>query len=200
MNVNKMVENFKEAEKLIRLKQKTDPKTDSDILFHWILKTEANLYQVFERDVADICSKIENLVDLYHEIHHALEDDGDLTLVNISSGKNNYFMVIFDSPTNYKDFKVFSDRVKNNYPEHSLPNFEIKTEVNIFEGNIKDFVEAAEHQHVKKIKKCYLMDASRFGASHAKKHYEKYECFDEDWKDEVFPIEEKLKIKRHIKF
>lgn len=199
MNIEHMINNFEKSKELVFDKLSNKPENDTDILFQWILKTETNPYQTFEKNVAPSCESIESLANLYHEIHHALEDDGDLTLVDVTRGKNRHLMIIFDSPGNYEDPKIFNDKVKANFPEHRSVNFKITTDVNVFKGSVTDFVEQAETEHVKHIKNCFLMDASRIGAEHATNNYKKYECFDEKWGAEVVPIEERLKRQRRQK-
>jgi hypothetical protein len=184
MNIDKMIEDFEKAKNLVLSKKNQEPKDDTDILFHWILNTECNPYATFQSDIAVQCERVESLKDLYHNIHHALEDDGELTLVNFLHGREVKPMAIFDAPNNYQTFEEFENKILENHPKHPA----IKTGVELFEGDIKDFVKKAEEYHVNSIKRCYLMDGARFGAKEANKHYKDYGCFDPEWEKDIKSI------------
>ena len=53
---------------------------DAAVLFKWIAENSINEWSVFH-DGANGCSSLEGWVGMYHTLHHALYDDGDVTFV-----------------------------------------------------------------------------------------------------------------------
>ena len=101
MNLEKYEKSFADArEKYHEIMQGKD---DAAILIKWMVENDVEPYSVFhENGYAHQTNNLEGLIGLYHTLHHALYDDGDITFV-----KNNYYPVI-----------VFYWKGENNFQEH----------------------------------------------------------------------------------
>lgn len=104
---------------------------DAAILFKWIAENDINEWGVFHKS-ANGCDTLEGWVGMYHTLHHALYDDGDVTFVKTenqgpkivfySKHEQNFEEVFYYDLDNYlkKSFKIigFLDTVQDVIAEY----------------------------------------------------------------------------------
>lgn len=90
---------------------------DAAILFKWIAENNINEWGIFHEG-ANGCDTLEGWVSMYHHLHHALYDDGDVTFVKTSihgprilfywKNENNFEEVYFKNVADYlkKSFEI----------------------------------------------------------------------------------------------
>lgn len=80
---------------------------DAAILIKWMIENEINPYGVFhETGYAHQTNTLEGLVGIYHIVHHALVDDGEITFV-----KTNYYPRILFYWKHEDDFQEHYERL-----------------------------------------------------------------------------------------
>lgn len=183
MNLEKLKRNFENAYSFCVKKQKEVPTTPTDKLFHWILNTEENPYCYFvQGGHASWTYSVQGLDGLYSQIHHALEDDGELTFVTI----NGEPMIDFRGPWDFESDKKYCDtlaaEVSTNL--HFLP-FENEVEVKILEQDVDEFIRLREEYSTRHLRDCFKHEARARGKEFAVDLYRSKPFFKESWIAEV---------------
>ena len=137
MNLEHYEQNIiKAKEKYLEIMEGND---DAAILMKWMASSdEYSPYSVFlEKNIASCCSTLEGFVDLYHLLHHALYDDGDITFV-----KTNYYPVAIFYWAGEPNFKEYYNSLVQEGCENLF-------EINGYYNNVQEFISAYDQHHIK---------------------------------------------------
>ena len=108
---------------------------DAAVLFKWIAENNINEWGIFHHG-ANQCSTLEGWIGMYHTLHHALYDDGEVTFVKTAfQGPRIVFF--------WKNEDYFEDLYYKNVDKHLKPSFKIIG----FLDNVRDFIaEYTKHE------------------------------------------------------
>lgn len=155
----------------------TDCEPPMHELVRWMLDTDINPYSYLQKNMASYAQTAEGFKTLLGLIYHALYDDGDIEFVSVDGEPRIVFANRWDD--NFRDI-VLSQQEKN---MEKRPVFgEIKPiEILALDIEPKDFGVLCDKYHEQGIKKCFIIDAARFGVEYAKDCYSGYKCWNDNW-------------------
>lgn len=114
--------------------------------------------------------------------HHAIYDDGDITFVAVNDEPRIVFAHRFDD-----DFRDSCLSETEKYIEKR--NFELgrdrSYEIKVLDIKPNEFGSLYDAFQREDIKRCFLNDAETHDVEFAVKHYRQYNCFCEEWINEV---------------
>lgn len=140
---------------------------------NWLLETDINPYTIFHENIANKLSTAEGFSSVLDQVNHALFDDGDICFPVIK----HYTMISFSDKFDFKLDHVFSDLFIESFKRHD-------TNVT-FLSSIDEFMERANENHIKSIKRAFKHDVNRLGLEYTVQHYSSYKDFNESWITEV---------------
>ena len=149
MDIIKFKEDADNAFKICNKIKNNIPEKESDKLFHWVLNTEINANDIFvDKADAGSCSSILGLELIYILIHHAIEDDGELSFVSVDGEPQ----IIRAISQDFDNNDSFLEHVEKTYgiSTKSKPHFEI------LDVTVDEFIFLAEKYRIEKIKKSFL--------------------------------------------
>jgi len=88
---------------------------DAAILFKWIAENDINEWSIFHEGASG-CSSLEGWVGMYHHLHHALYDDGEVTFVK-TEGQGPKIVFYWKKENNFEElfFKNIDKLMKKSY-------------------------------------------------------------------------------------
>jgi hypothetical protein len=111
---------------------------DAAILFKWIAENDINEWGIFHNG-AHGCESLEGWVSMYHHLHHALYDDGDVTFVNTAwQGPKIVFY--------WKNEKNFEEVFYKSVGKHLKKSFTISGYFN----NVQEFIAEYERHEIER--------------------------------------------------
>lgn len=180
MDIEKLEKNHEEAKSLIlKLKSKASDK-EADTLFGWILNRDINLYSLFVQEgIASGSSSIEGLAGIYYDLHHALHDDGAISFVSVYDEPK----IVMLHPSDFEDEESFFDLVKEMDLKGRSRQLQ-KPSYRLLDLSVSDFITMRDDFDRNHQKRCFLMDAGRWGEEFAAKHHKDKDFFDHAWVEE----------------
>jgi hypothetical protein len=154
------------------IKRFMDEPSSMNELVKWLLTTDASPYGYLTEDCRGMTSSAESFAQLLHAIHHAVEDDGEITFVTVKGQPRIVFANRYD--------EYFMGVVLDS-SEKDL-NYHDKVEVLDITPN--EFGRVYDEYIAQRTKKCFLFDAARHSLEFAISNYKHYSCWNDSWVEE----------------
>lgn len=176
--------NFEEAIAEIELAMNTDNSIHP--LVRWLMCSEVSPYGYLPRSRAGLTHTAEWMLDLLNEIHHAVYDDGDITLVLFNGRPVIIFACQHEAEFADKVVKAFS---------HASDRRNFNT-VEVLGDSIQEFVDRLQDYYEKQMRRHFIKTASIYGVEFAKDLYSEYSGYDKLDIEECLQEAKELKVQR----
>lgn len=176
--------NFEEAIAEIELAMNTDNSIQP--LVRWLMCSEASPYSYLPRSRAGLTNIAEGMLDLINEIHHAVYDDGDITLILFNGRPVIIFACQHEAEFADKVVKAFSH-------ESDMRNFNT---VEVLGDSIQEFVDRLRDYFEKEMRRHFITTTSIYGVEFAKEHYSGYSWYGKLDIEQCLQEAKELKMRR----
>lgn len=144
-------------------------------LLDFLLTTDINRYMFLQEPWAGRIGNVSDMLSLFYAIHHAVYDDGAISIVSV----NGYPRLVFSHPSDFDSFEAFC----HSFLSDAEKRFSAKVE--LLDISFNDFGNAVIAAELTHLKRCYVHDAANNGIEFANQAYSKYTLFSPDWSTEL---------------
>lgn len=157
-------------------------------IVNWMLRTKSNPYSFLPYKYADSFYTYEGFTKLIIELDNAIYENGEISFVKV----NGYSRIVFakESHENFREkalskYEILSEKARKKNEILIKKNINLEKQIEVLDILPSEFGEICDRETVELKKRCFRLDAKKFGIDFAVKHYGDDEDFDESWKDGV---------------